>query len=191
MNNKTYIGRAVAFLLQVIVYLVVSMPFKVMEVIPGFTDVRPVMLLMPVYAVFLGPQGCFAIAVANLITDIASDSLRWSCIAGFIANFAGPFIIYLFWTRISKSEFSLRRGKALLKHTAVIVAAAFLETIIIAPAVALVYPDVDFRLFARTVMLNNSIFPIVLGIPLTILMQEELGFEVCGKMRRHTDQSAG
>lgn len=183
MNNKTHMKKALAFLIQIIIYIVVAMPFKVMEVVPGFTDIRPVMLLWPVYAVFSGPSGCFALAFGNLIMDIVSDSLRWSCIAGFIANFIGPYLLYLYWSRVSKREFSLRNKKNILTHTALIIAAAFLETLIISPAVAIVYPEVDIRLFATTVMLNTSLFPIVLGIPLTIIMQEELGFKTYKKSK--------
>ncbi|MBO4897807.1 MAG: hypothetical protein J5590_05880 [Clostridia bacterium] len=180
MKTKTY-GRSIAaFIIQIIVYLIVAVPFKVMSVIPGFTDIRPVMLLVPVYAVFFGTQGCASLAVGNLIMDIVSGSLHWSCLPGFIANFLGPFIIYWYWTRISKTEFSLRNGKNLLKHAALIVFMAFVQTLIITPAVAL-YAGVDVCLFATTVMLNTSLFPIGLGIPLTILMQEELGFKACGR----------
>ena len=44
-------------------------------------------MLYPVYGIFFGLPGCFATALGNLIADILSDSLRWSSIAGFIANF--------------------------------------------------------------------------------------------------------
>ena len=50
-----------------------------------------------------------------------------------------------------------------------------LETAIVAPAVALVYPDVDATFLAWAVFGNTAGFPIVLGIPLAILMQEEFG----------------
>ena len=177
MKNRPRLRAVLTFLAQIIIYLVVSIPFKVMEVIPGFTDIRPVSLLGPVYGIFCGPQGAFAFAVGNLITDIISDSLRWSCIAGFIANFAGPFLMYLYWCRISKDSFSLRSGRNILKHITLITAVAAIETIIITPAVAVFYPDVNYLLFAASVMLNTSVFPILLGIPLIFLIQEELGFK--------------
>ena len=102
-KNKYY--RPLNFLLLVISYLTVALPFMVMQVIPGFTDVRPVMMLWPVFGVFFGIEGCLACAVSNLIMDIVSSSLRWSSIAGFAANFLGPFMVYLYWTRISKQSF--------------------------------------------------------------------------------------
>ena len=164
-------------LILILVYLIVAIPFKVMSVIPGFTDIRPVSLLQPVYGVFFGIPGCFAFAIGNLIGDIASDSLRWSSIAGFAANFAAPLLFYLFGCYFSKAPFSLRTGKNLLKQTAVIAASAIMQAVLITPAVVMIYPEVDGWVFASTVLLNSSVFPLMLGIPLIILIQEELGFK--------------
>ena len=144
----------------IIVYLIIAIPFKVMSVIPGFTDIRPVMLLKPVYGVFFGIPGCIAFAVGNLIGDIMSDSLRWSSIAGFAANFLGPFVFYLFWNRISKSPFSLRTGVSILKHIALIAVSALMEAIIITPAVKWVYSEIDVILLFSTVKMR---FPICLS----------------------------
>ena len=98
-DKKGFLYRTAVFAVLTAVYLIVSIPFKIMEIIPGFTDIRPVSLLIPVYGIFFGIPGCMAFAVGNLITDIISDSLRWSSIAGFAANFIGPFCYYLFWTK--------------------------------------------------------------------------------------------
>ncbi len=162
------------------VYLVVAIPFKAMNLIPGFTDIRPVQALGPIYGVFFGPLGCLASACGNLAGDAIDDALRWTSIAGFAANFLGPLLVWLFWTRISRTPFSLRTGRDLLRHCLVLVAMAALEDAIIAPAVALVYPDVDVAFFAAAVFGNTAGFPILLGIPLSILLQEEMGLEPAG-----------
>ena len=156
-------------------YLVVALPFKAMNLIPGFTDIRPVTALGPAYAVFFGPLGCLASALGNLAADVADNALRWTSIAGFAANFLGPLLAWLFWTRVSRTPFSLRSPRDLLRHCLVLLATAAVETAIIAPAVALVYPEVDIELFAWSVFGNTAVFPIVLGIPLAILLQEEFG----------------
>lgn len=161
----------------VFAYLVIAIPFKVMSVIPGFTDIRPVMLLKPVFGVFFGIPGCLAFAIGNLIGDIMSDSLKWSSIAGFAANFLGPFMFYVFWKHLSKEPFALRTGKSLLKHLAVIIASGLMEAIIITPAVKLIYSDVDVIVLSLTILTNGTVFPLFLGIPLIILMQEELHFD--------------
>ena len=102
--------------------------------------------------------------------------MRWSSIAGFTANFIGPFLFYLYWNKISKTPFSLRTGMGLLKQTVLTVVSAIVETVIITPVVELSYPEVSSILFATSVMINGAVFPIFLGIPLLILMHEELRF---------------
>ena len=176
-KKNTTLRRAAIFAVLIFVYLIVALPFKVMEVIPGFTDIRPVSMLMPVYGIFFGVPGCMAYAIGNLITDAVSDSLRWSSIAGFVANFLGPFCYYFFWTRMSKTEFSLREGRSILKHILLILVDALLVAGIITPSVALSYPDIDAGLFFMMVMINSTTFPIFIGIPLIILMQDEMGFK--------------
>lgn len=158
------------------VYLVVAIPFKVMSIIPGFTDIRPVLMLNPIYGIFFGIPGCIAFAIGNLIGDLLSDSIRWSSIAGFAANFIGPLLFYIYWNKISKTPFSLRTGKNLLKQTVVTIFTAVIEAMIITPVVELSYPEVNSTLFALSVLLNVSVFPIFLGIPMMILMQDELHF---------------
>ena len=163
----------------IVAYLIVSVPFKVMEIIPGFTDIRPVSMLQPVYGIFFGIPGSLAFAVGNLITDIISDSLRWSSIAGFIANFLGPFCFYLYWGKLSRMPFDLKTMKNILRHIVVIIIVALVEANIITPSVAISYPEVDFGLFFGMVMINSLAFPILLGIPLLIILQEELGLTPC------------
>ena len=159
----------------VAVYLVVAIPFKAMNIIPGFSDVRPVTALGAVYAVFFGPLGCLASGIGNLLADAADDAIRWTSIAGFAANVLGPLLVWWFWTRVSRTPFSLRTARGLLKQCLAVLAAALLETAIIPPAVALVYPEVDVALFAWSVFGNTAGFPILLGIPLAIILQEEFG----------------
>lgn len=177
-NNgvKYFMKQAGMVLILTAVYLVVAIPFKVMSIIPGFTDIRPVLMLNPIYGIFFGIPGCIAFAIGNLIGDLLSDSIRWSSIAGFAANFIGPLLFYIYWNKISKTPFSLRTGKNLLKQTVVTIFTAVIEAMIITPVVELSYPEVNSTLFALSVLLNVSVFPIFLGIPMMILMQDELHF---------------
>lgn len=165
------------FFVLLAVYLVVAIPFKAMNLIPGFTDVRPVQALGPIYGIFFGPLGCLAAAFGNLVADTVDDALRWTSIAGFASNFIGPLLVWLYWTRVSRTPFSLRTARDLLRYCLVIVVMAVVEDAIVAPAVKLVYPEVDFSFLAAAVFGNTAGFPIVLGIPLSILLQEEMGLK--------------
>ena len=179
--SKPAARKVVLFVVLLVVYLVIALPFKVLEIIPGFTDIRPVNMLQPVYGIFFGIPGCIAFAVGNLIGDIASDSLRWSSIAGFIANFVYPYLMYLFWTKLRKKPFNLRQGRTIGLFVVTIAVCALTQSLIITPAVAFFYPDVDALLFFKSVLANETLFPIGFAIPFIIMLQEELGFSPVGQ----------
>ena len=165
-----------SILILLFIYLIVAVPFKVMEIIPGFTDIRPVIMLEPVYAVFFGIPGCVVMALGNLVMDVISDSLRWSSIMGFVANFSGPLLIWAYWHFWSPCSFSLRNVRNIIRHIWIVLLSAILEMALITPSVALIYPEIDAKLFALSILLNNFLFPVIFGIPLIILLQEEMGF---------------
>ena len=165
----------------IFVYLLVAIPFKVMTLIPGFTDVRPVSALGPIYGIFFGPIGCISFACGNMIADIIDDALRWSSLAGFAANFFGPCLVWYLWKKYAGRPFALRKASDLVFYIGVILAASMLEAAIITPAVSTAYPEVDAAFFAVTVLGNTTFFPIFLGIPLAMLMQDELGFRPFGE----------
>lgn len=179
------------FSLLVFIYLVLAIPFKAMNLIPGFTDVRPVTALGPIYAIFVGPPGCMAFACGNMIADIIDDALRWSSLAGFSANFLGPCLVWYLWRNYARRPFVLRTVRDLLFQVGAIIAASLLETAVISPAVATAYPEVDIAFFALTVLGNTTIFPIFIGIPVIILMQEELGFVPSASLRQRGRGAAG
>ena len=175
--------KTMLFIALLIVYLAIALPFKVLSVIPGFTDVRPVNMLIPAYGIFFGIPGCLAFAFGNLIGDIASDSLRISSIAGFIANFLYPYLLYLIWTKIRKKPFHLRTVPMLCGMTASLLAGSLMTTVIITPAVAYFYPDVNTTIFALSVLSNTFLFPFGFAIPFIILIQEELGYIPLGSRK--------
>ncbi len=51
---KKRLRRIGLTLILTAVYLGVAVPFKVMSVIPGFADIRPVLMLNPVFGIFFG-----------------------------------------------------------------------------------------------------------------------------------------
>ncbi|MBR2524433.1 MAG: hypothetical protein IKE53_08375 [Clostridiales bacterium] len=166
------------YIILVIAYLLVAIPFKVMEVIPGFTDIRPVTLLGPVYALFYGTPGCIIFAIMNLVMDAVSGQLMWSSIAGLLANFAGPFLFLLYWKKVANNGPYLRTPGNIIHFSVILFLKAILEAVMITPSVALIYPDINWMVFFVSVVANTSFFPILFGIPLIILMKEELGFKM-------------
>ncbi len=176
-------------ILLVVVYLVIALPFKVLEIVPGFSDVRPVSMLLPVYGIFFGIPGCLAFSVGNLIGDIASDSLSWSSIAGFVGTFVYPYLMYLFWTKLRKKPFDLRRGRTIGLFVITIIVCTLVKALMLSSAVAFHSPDVDVVLFFASVLLNDALFPIGFAIPFIIMLQEELGFKPLGPKSPTTERN--
>ena len=83
--------------------------------------------------------------------------------------------MWLFWVKLRKVPFALRRERTLALFALTVIVCACLQSLIISPAVAGFYPDVDVALFATTVIGNGTLFPIVFGIPLIVVLQEEFG----------------
>lgn len=178
--RSPFARKAALFAVLVVVYLVMAVPFKVLEIIPDFADVRPVAMLMPVYGIFFGIPGCLASAVGNLVVDVISGDLRWSSIAGFVGNFAYPYLMYLFFTKLRRKPFNLRSGRAVGLFAVAAVICACTKSLVIAPAVAGLYPDVDAWLLATAIVCNDSLFPIGFAMPFIIMLQEEFGFSPAG-----------
>ena len=116
-------------------------------------------------------------------TTNSRSASRGTSIAGFASNVLGPLFVWWFWTRVSRTPFSLRTPRDLLRQCLLLVVMAAFETAIVVPAVELVYPEVDAVFLALAVFGNTAGFPIVLGIPLAILLQEEFGFEPAGRLK--------
>ena len=172
--------RIITYLVLIVVYLLLAIPFKALTIIPGFTDIRPVTLLGPIYALFFGIPGCSIFALMNLVMDALSGGLMWSSIAGLAANFIGPFLLLLYWTKYSKTPLHLKKPGNIFHFSLTLIIAAVIQAAIITPFVALLYPDVDWKLFFGIVVFNTAVFPILFGIPLIYLMREKLGFEQIG-----------
>ena len=168
--------KALMILALFVIYFIFSIPFKALDIMPGFTDIRPVTVLHPIYGIFFGIPGCAVLGIGNLISDVIGGSLRISSAAGAAANFIGPLLFYVFWSKISKTSFCLRTWKDILKFAGTVIVVAVTEMLIITPFVAYFYPGTDYMRFAVIVLCNTAIFPIALGVPLTVLIQEEFGF---------------
>jgi energy-coupling factor transport system substrate-specific component len=177
MNKRISRYPTLRFVMLLLVFLLVSLPFKVMEIIPGFTDIRPIYALAPIYGAFFGPIGCLVFGVGNFIADIVGRDLHITSILGFIANCLIPFCTWFFWNRIYRKPFSLRTISHIGFQTAVNVFTGLLSALIITPGVAFLFPHVDWQLFALSVVLNCSVFSTLVGIPLIFLVQDELNWQ--------------
>ena len=136
-------------------------------------------MLEPIYGLFFGIPGCLVMGVCNLIMDVFTDSLTVTSASGFLVNVLGPLCFHVYWKYISGTDFDLRSMKNILKYLLIVLFTAVMTVLILVPAVAYYYQNVNYVKFGGTVLLNGILFPILLGMPVIILMQEELGFVPC------------
>lgn len=179
--STVYRGRT--FLLLTVIYLAVAVPFRSLEFIVGLTDVRPVCMLMPVYGLFFGPIGAFAFAVGNVLSDAASGSLSTASIGGIIANFAAVYTYHLVWNRRGGNGPSLANLRSAAGYLAVALLAAGVTVAILVPAVHWSFPSASTAYFARVVMVNNTVFALVPGMALIVIMRAEYRMRAYGRLK--------
>ena len=125
---------------------------------------------------FAGAALLFVPFRARLAAAVRAGGRRFvAAVFGLAVLSASYNTLYLFGSK----AFDVASGAFTFCMTVVVMAA--IETLIVAPAVALVYPEVDAVFLAWAVFGNTAGFPILFGIPLSILLQEEFGFEPAGR----------
>lgn len=171
------------FLLLLVIYLAVAIPFRSLEFMVDLTDVRPVCMLMPVYGLFFGPVGASAFAVGNLLTDAAAGSLTPASIGGVLANFAAVSTYHLMWNRRGASGPTLANARSVVGYLAVALLAGVVTVAILVPTVHWSFPSASTAYFAQAVISNNTIFALVPGMALIVIMRTEYNVPTWGAAR--------
>ncbi|HPU01978.1 MAG TPA: QueT transporter family protein [Bacillota bacterium] len=152
-----------------LIFIGMAVPFKVMVLIEGLTEVRPVNAVPVVVELLFGPAGAWGCALGNLVADLFGTFSRASLL-GFFANFIAAYLPYKIWHL-------WRRGEEPNVKSAANMAIYFLLTAISALAVAVFLacgldvflgmwiPDIFYIVF-----FNDLGFPLVIGLPVFIVL---------------------
>ncbi len=191
MSGRSLQSRSTAqvFLVLLVIYLAIAVPFRSLAFIEGLTDIRPVNMLMPVYGIFFGPAGAWAFAVGNTIGDVVAGNLGWASIGGFLANFAAVYVYYIVWNRLVKTRITLADWRALGQFLASVIAATVVTVAILVPVVAILEPTVNLAYFSQIVTINNFVFALVPGIAIIIITESEYGMTPYRELRHGPSQS--
>lgn len=84
-------------------YAAVLIPFKVLPIIPGVTELRPANAVPIICSLLFGPAGAWGAAIGNLIGDFFGG-LGPGDLFGFIGNFLYGFIPYRAWEALSDHD---------------------------------------------------------------------------------------
>jgi energy-coupling factor transport system substrate-specific component len=109
-------------------YAALMMPFKVAQLIPGITEIRPGIVIPFVFGLLFGPAAAWGAAFGNLIGDMLGGMLTPGSPFGFVANLLYAYIPYRVWGvyRMASSEADLdfKRMVWLANYPLLIAAAA-------------------------------------------------------------------
>lgn len=153
------------------VYLVFSLPFSAMVLIPGLTNLRPATALIPLYGIFFGPAGAWAYAIGNVLYDFLSGNLVISSIGGFIGNFVAA---GLFWALsrklMTKEGVFVGSVGTVIAYQLVSVAACLTVAGAVMFFVAGYLPEVNATDVGLSIFVNDLFFMLVPSMALCILM---------------------
>ncbi|HJU11397.1 MAG TPA: QueT transporter family protein [Candidatus Binataceae bacterium] len=111
--------------LSAALYAAVLIPFKVLPLIPGVTEVRPGNAIPVVCSFLFGPAAAWGAAIGNMIGDFFGG-VGPGDIFGFLANLVYGYIPYKLWTIIARDDQSPTNFSAgtVVKYTACCLAAS-------------------------------------------------------------------
>lgn len=181
MNKEQYKQFFVVFT----AFLVLGVSFKVMTLIEGFTEVRPVNAIPPVAGLLCGPAGAAACGIANLFADLAG-TISLASVLGVIGNFMAAWLPYRLWYLYTGEEPNLHRGKNILCYCLICTVSAMSVAWILSFGLYAL-EGTWIRQIYSYVFFNNQGFSIGLGMPVLIMLtSDSVKFKCCrvpGKYR--------
>lgn len=155
--------------ISTLIFIGMAIPFKVMVLIEGFTEVRPVNAVPVVAGLLFGPAGAWGCAFGNLIADMFG-TFSSASILGFFGNFIAAYLPYKLWHFLSRNETpNVKSFKNVMKYVLISATAAFATAILLACGL-----DLFLNLWMPQVFwiiaLNDLGFPLVLGLPVFIVL---------------------
>ena len=97
-------------------YAAVLVPFKVVPLIPGVTELRPANAIPVVCSFLFGPAAAWGSAIGNMIGDFFGG-VSPGDIFGFFANLAYGWIPYKVWELIARGESPVLRSPLVISST--------------------------------------------------------------------------
>jgi energy-coupling factor transport system substrate-specific component len=147
-------------------YAAILIPFKVLPLIPGVTELRPANAVPVVCSFLFGPAGAWGAAIGNLIGDFFGG-IGPGDFFGFAANFLYGFVPYNAWRLLSGGDPLPRSVGQWLGFVGVVALAAGACALTVGWGLnALGF--VPFAVLANIIFFNNFVMAVILS-PLLLL----------------------
>lgn len=85
-------------------YAAVLIPFKLIPIIPGITEIRPANVFPIICSLMFGPAGAWGAAFGNLIGDLMGGTYGLGSYFGMLGNFWFGYIPYRVWRIVGRGE---------------------------------------------------------------------------------------
>lgn len=171
VNKKN--SAVVLFLINVVLFIVLTMPFKLWVAATELTDMRPTTAMTPVLGMIFGWPAAFGCGVGNLICDLISGyEISYACIS-LLQQVLYAMVPFYLWKRLNPErdgkEFCLDRVSRILKFSLVLLVDAVL-IVVCTGLLNHVYNVISFISMDNLYLLINSFDSgILFGTPLLIL----------------------
>lgn len=152
-------------------FLALGIPFKVMVLVEGFTEVRPVNALPPIAGMMFGPTGAVACGIGNVIADLFG-TFNATSLLGLFGNFAAAYLPYRMWHIYSDEAPNLHKNRNILKYVLICFTAALSVSWFLGLGLYYFFGTWVEQVYTY-VFFNNFGFSIGLGMPLFIMLSSE------------------
>ena len=142
-------------------FVTVLIPFKLLTIVPGITEIRPAAVLPIAFSILFGPIAAWGAAFGNVIGDFFG-TIGPGSFFGVLGNFVygyAPYRIVLAWRRQGQ-ELHSARGRLVFAFA--IVSASALCAVIIALGIDFL-KIVPFAFLVHTIFLNNLLLSLALA----------------------------
>jgi energy-coupling factor transport system substrate-specific component len=152
-----------------LVFIGMAVPFKVMVLVEGFTEVRPVNAVPVVAGLLLGPAGAWGCAIGNLVADLFG-TFSSASVLGFLGNFIAAYLPYKLWHTWKKGEKpNVKSGQNLGIYLAIAAISSLTVAVFIACGLD-VWQNFWLPEIFYIILYNNFGFPLILGLPVLIVL---------------------
>ena len=172
------------FLIVLAAFLALGIPFKVMVLVEGFTEVRPVNALPPVAGMMCGFTGALACGIGNLIADLFG-TFNATSLLGFAGNFAAAYLSYRLWHIYSAETPNLHKNMNIVRYVLVSFNAALSVSWFLGLGLFYFFGTWVEQVYTY-IFYNNFGFSIGLGMPLFIMLSsKEVNVQCAPKPTRY------
>lgn len=159
------------FALVFLAFVFLGICFKVMVLVEGFTEIRPVNAIPVMTGLLFGSAGAWACAWGNLAAD-CFGTLHLSSSLGFLGNFVGAYLPYRMWYLYRQEAPHVHTPYNLLIYVWTTFVAALAAAWLIAGGIWFLF-GLYIENLALYIFLNDLIFPLIFGLPVFIVLTSD------------------